>query len=90
MLQTTHETKPARANPGSSRWQRHRTLPVRCEIFEYIFVKHTTLMMQRPTSCPGAPGDPGEAATSGKEVVMAKHRSRPSLQYRYEHYDPRW
>jgi hypothetical protein len=21
---------------------------------------------------------------------MAKRRARPSLQYRYEHYDPRW
>jgi hypothetical protein len=26
----------------------------------------------------------------GAEVTMAKLHSRPSLQYRYEHYDPRW
>jgi hypothetical protein len=25
-----------------------------------------------------------------KEVTMAKFHARPSLQYRYEHYDPRF
>jgi hypothetical protein len=29
------------------------------------------------------------SVTQRKEVVMAKFHARPSLQYRYEHYDPR-
>jgi len=36
-------------------------------------------------------GDPGaRPERDWREVVMAKQRSRPSPQYRYEHYDPRW
>jgi hypothetical protein len=35
-------------------------------------------------------GDPGATTERDwREVVMAKQRSRPSPQYRYEHYDPR-
>jgi hypothetical protein len=36
---------------------------------------------------PGARLEPGKA---GRRKVMAKRHGRPSAQYRYEHYDPRW
>ena len=42
-------------------------------------------------ACPGAWGNPGGTGLEGKGgAIMAKRYGRPSAQYRYEHYDPRW